>query len=750
VREHGGNVATVAEAVEWLDCACSGNARVFPVVDNDPASRIAQIHRLNRALLSHARFGRAVEGSLAVGAIAYDGHATSELPPRFHWFGIKATGESATDAARLATQLNRVGGNPSCEPWVASATRGIFDAALSGDADPTPGDVFGAGLGFLSDRLEDPRADMMAACRALDAALESSTLLSDGGVLGLDAPRPQARALLAAAWIQRLASTVPCVVVIDDLHNASSFLAHLVSRLQAMPARVLLVLAVPTEENIACSDRTPSGSLEATERATVHDAGGCSDIEAMVGQAAVEARTNASRVVGLLSDVEPKLETLDSDSYREALRLRVAAARVLLCLGEIGRAREFLLPIETAWMAEPIRANLDLLSHLPRAMARRSVAILANLHAVAVLQETVPHSAALAHVQMARLELLDRLNRLSGADDSKALAASALSIFQAHNDDIPQHGWTAERWMAMVEMHTGNTTAAVNSLRELHARQRAVVDHSDPSLRATTLALGRALLAAGEPCEALPFFDELVLLLPQELTNNPELLEARHWRASCWIALGGEADAAPEMGEVVRLREIELAVDDDRLLASRHLLGSALARTGQLELAIAEFDRVINERRNIDVLNAPALLDARASRASCLTLLGRTDEAVAELDEIVDAVSTLSIHGTRPILAKALTSRAVCLLGVGRWLEAIDDLDVLIDTLVSTGPSDALALLYARHQRAVCSHSLGYAHAALRDLNEIVTQTEGWPPSNPFVDAVALLREQLFAASPSS
>jgi hypothetical protein len=38
--------------------------------------------------------------------------------------------------------------------------------------------------------------------------------------------RPHDRALVAAAWIERLAATVPCVVVINEVHRAGSVLAR--------------------------------------------------------------------------------------------------------------------------------------------------------------------------------------------------------------------------------------------------------------------------------------------------------------------------------------------------------------------------------------------------------------------------------------------------------------------------------------------------------------------------------------------
>jgi tetratricopeptide (TPR) repeat protein len=603
--------------------------------------------------------------------------------------------------------------------------------------------VFAAGLGFLSDHLEDPRSDMAAACRALDDAIESPALVCDGGTLGLDGPRAHARALVAAAWIERLATAVPCVVVLDDAHLAGSFLVHLISCLRATTARILLVLAGAPEQGTLGAMSISTGMADHTEP------DGDSAVSTVVARMVAEAAANPSQAVPLLSDIEPLLEPVDRDSPSEALKLRVAAARVLLHVGEVDRARKLLAPIESQWMAEPIRENLDILGRLPSAMARRSVAVLANLHAIAVLHATVPNSAALGHVQLARLDLLDRLNRLPVADDAKALAQSAVAIFRSRAEDIPYDRWTAERWAAVVEMHTGNRTTAVTALRALHDQQRTVVESDDSSFQATTLALGRALLVADEPGEALLLLDELVLALQADSVNEADALEARHWRAACWIALGREADAAHEMQDVVERRAHTLAADDDRLLSSRQVLGSALARSGNLELAMTEFDRVIREREQTDVVEAAARLDAQASRAGCLTFLGRTDEAIAELDEVIEMVAARPTPGAGAILAKALSSRAMCLLAAGRWLDAIDDLDVQIDTL-STGPADALALLYARHQRAVGSQALGYAHAALRDLNEIAKQTDGWPPNDPFVDAVALQRSQLFSASSSS
>ena len=241
----------LVELVEWFEdtVAIGGQSRAVAFVSNDAVQRLETLHRFYELVVSHPRFGGAWPSSLPSGCLSPTlvARTLAGIPPRAVWIGVSASGEELAEPAQVEHQLSQLRMFPDIAEWVQYAAEREFPAALTGLPTEGAGDLIARGFGVLTTE-ETNTTRMGIAMRALDEAVRSVRALPDAGVLGIDAPQLEARALLAAGWVQRLAQHTPVVLVIDEAHRAGPFVQQLVRYVLQLPSRVLVVLAGQPEE----------------------------------------------------------------------------------------------------------------------------------------------------------------------------------------------------------------------------------------------------------------------------------------------------------------------------------------------------------------------------------------------------------------------------------------------------------------------------------------------------------------------
>ena len=442
----------------------------------------------------------------------------------------------------------------------------------------------------------------------------------------------------------------------------------------------------------------------------------------------------------LLEQAVPLLAASGDDPATDCLRL--AAARIALHSGWVQLALDALRPLDETWIKPEIRAQLDDFAAMQDrpGLVARSVAVLCQLHAIAVLRAVMPNSEALGLMLLQRLETLELVDRLDTAPDAGSVAGEAVALFSQIAENVPYGQWRARRLQAWHAVVAGDAVVGIGNLRGVLADQQAALTPLDRAIGETMLSLGRAHLANGDFDEALRYLDSAINVLSASTESTENRAEwARHWHAVCKLNMGQPLDAAHELGNLIEALA-NRPPNDELLVASRQALGSALARSGEFDAALRVLDDVVTVRLTLDMPDAPRVLRARYSRASCLTFLNRHEEAIVELNAVIaDATNSPAAGDTT---RRAMNDRALCLLMTGQIPEALADLDVVVALAAAIGPPDDPSLLRARHQRAVCLEMMDRGADALTELDLVIAGAGPWS-TDPVVAAAIERRRAL-------
>ena len=782
----------VEELLEWFeDVADSGVCHVVSVAEED-TTRLGVLHAFYKGLVEHPLYGGGWPPNLPAGRLApQPADAPALEAPRMLWLGIRGSAEPISAAGQLVDQLEHIdqlGQRFSPEARSGQTSFDEFRGALEWRDVVGAGDALQQAFALLGGSSGNRLGDVAAVARVLHTAVTGVPLLADGGALGLDGAGLRTRALLASAWLQRLARELPVALVIEGADDAGPFLVELVDQLQGASTRVVIVLAGPskTQTDRGNNDALPAlseapgldpwaravalaqwGELErAITAAPVSTpwqrfvraawsslAGGqADDLPAPLAvSAAGEFDAAKSRIVAglllaphdstraavLLRDGVEGLGPPSDDPHDDTHRVRIAAARGLLMVGDLDGVDEAVAGLLRLLPATAMK-QLELLGEwraLPGVVAR-SVAAIENMHAIAILRALVPRSAALGHLLLARLELLERLGRLGTAADAASTAAEAVEAFEGAGPANRDELWRARRWTAWVAVRRGDPVAAGADLHELLNEQTEALGAQDPRTLSTSEWLARCLLEAGQVADALRRLEVLIAYrLLHGAPGDRDVVSAQHWLGVSLAKSDRHVEAAVPLTDVVAARARMLPADDEGLLASRQALGSALTNTSRFEEALVQLDEVVARRLLLDVPDAPRVVAARHSHASSLMIAGRHAEALGELDELV-AIRTEQLEPDDPLLLHVRHDRAVCLLFAGRWQEALLDLDEVVARREQALGAGHVFVLIARHQRATCLRALGRPEDALAELNAVLARANSWSGDDAFRDTL--------------
>ncbi len=467
--------------------------------------------------------------------------------------------------------------------------------------------------------------------------------------------------------------------------------------------------------------------------------------ETLVVQAAVLARRHPATARAKLARAIERMGAFDRDATGDDLaRVRFAAARVSLSLGDLEGVERALVPAGRYWLTERTNGELDRLDQWRRqpGFVARSVDVIANLVAITTLRHHVPDSISLGHFLVGRLALLEKLDRLGIADDSRYVADEACTAFARFRFEQPVDHWNARAWCGWVHHRRGDTDGALRELDALAAEQARLVGLTAPERLRTLARKGRCLVDAKRFAEAHDLLHEV----RDELAANPTadqalLAEVRHWHAETIAAAGDFVSAGYEMSGVVAWRAANLPPDDEDLLSSRHRYAFSTLRTGAASLAAAEMREVVTHREQLDLPDSPRLLAARLSFGAYLMQLGRPEEGIGELQEVVHHRSE-ALAASDPLVVDARAELGSCLLVLGRFDDAFGELDEVVRQREAAGCTDEFPYLVIRQQRAVCLRSLGRFDEADRELDAVAVAVASseLPADHPFAQHVQSLR----------
>lgn len=261
--------AQAGELVEWLeDVVQRGAPLTVSLGECNDHTRAGALRRFYSQLAEHRAFGGAWPVELPAHGLVPDVPPTVlGGAPGFYWLAVSSSPEPLAEQAQLAEQLSQYINLPEPVAWLDMAAVGGFKAVLYPHDFESIGHRIDCALAMFGAPVDEIATGVRAATRALDELVNSAPLLRDGGALELDAPRAEARALVLAAWIERLANLAPVVFVVDDVSGASDFLRKLVDLISHSRARVLVVLAGRSRDDALSYDSVHSPDLVRTAAA---------------------------------------------------------------------------------------------------------------------------------------------------------------------------------------------------------------------------------------------------------------------------------------------------------------------------------------------------------------------------------------------------------------------------------------------------------------------------------------------------
>ena len=241
-----------------------GVAQTVSIVDVDPVVRWDVLHGFHQGLVGHPRYGADGPLRLPTGSLT----APTTTPPspgdrRMVWLGLRASPEPIAEAVQLAEQLDALGEQTGADAWSALTGFGEFRPAVEWRGFHGAGDSAAQAFAFLGGAGGRSATDVAAAVRVLHTQLTGVPLLPDGGALGLDGPGLRARALMAAAWVRRVADELPVALAIDGAHAVGPFLVELVRQLHETSAAVLIVLAGAADHSAPSASDSLAGPFSA-------------------------------------------------------------------------------------------------------------------------------------------------------------------------------------------------------------------------------------------------------------------------------------------------------------------------------------------------------------------------------------------------------------------------------------------------------------------------------------------------------
>ena len=180
----------------------------------------------------------------------------------------------------------------------------------------------------------------------------------------------------------------------------------------------------------------------------------------------------------------------------------------------------------------------------------------------------------------------------------------------------------------------GQPTEAVSWFRRVLDGRASVLGPDHPAAIAAKVSLGRALVAVGQPGEAATMLEEAVA--GSELVRGAdhiETLAAREEYAAAAQAAGRPAEAIRSYRHSLADRErIQGPKHPDTMAASLGLADAYLAG-GQTKDAIAQYKRVLSDREGLLGPNHPDTLRVRGSLASAHFTAGRMGSALQLYEE---------------------------------------------------------------------------------------------------------------------
>ncbi len=775
------NVETsVIELVEWFEDVSAGKtgSRLITLVSDDACDRLGTLRGFYSALASNPQFRPAWAPALVRGSLIPDFQSAGFAPPaNFTWLAICATDEPEAEAVQLLEQLEGLGHVSSTPAWVQACRSEIFQSALGPALVQNAGDAVDHAFSVLGDSDRPLATRVGAATRELHGLVSHERLLADGGALGRSGPGPQARALIAAGWLQRLAHDAPVVLVVDEAHKAGPFLISLVDLALNADAPILVVLSGESDDSARSRAHVDRPAANGKPTRQLGGAFDTVDGHAVEIQSLPSGRSGATlallataltsglftaahfrRAVSATDTADPEsmlAELLDGDWIRRVGNdvfafmndgrrtaaqqhahetmtddaLDLGSGRICLPRPDVGEERELSALIEHRAAAGHSR-DPDQLWRFANLLARYG----AIERAASVVADTVRTPLERATVSSWTND--DSLERLAPSDDAAALILEGALLAGRYPADAKSRLARALQLPSMAEQNDETSSSRVAAARVFLAMgDTAGVDIALDGRAAELLPADiSARLISLSQWRSMPGVVSRSVDAMASLTTIDTLRAVVPGSAALALALVGRLELLERLGRLDTAAD-SLAIARE----ARHILSNstqrrpettwravqwlswAYQRRGDMATALVLLNQLLVEQTALFPEEHPAVLTTLLWRARCMLESGDLIAAHQEIDLVLnERTRTLSDHD--PLLIDAHHWHAEALARERNYAAAAEELADVVANRAQTLAADDEDLLTSRHRFGSALANAGRHGDALRQFSEVIAR----------------------------
>jgi len=778
----------VEELLEWFeDVAASSTSQTVSITDADATSRLDVVRGFYEGLVEHPLYGGGWPQPLPPGAIAPHSNETSGCESRrMVWLGVRASAEPIAEAVQLAAQLDqldridqldqldqldRIGPSSGRDPLNSNATLGEFRGALACRDIHDAGNPVEQAFALLGCSTEGRASDVAAAARVVHAALSGIPLLADGGVLGLDGPSLRSRAVMAAAWLQRISGELPIALIIDGADDAGPFVVELVHQLHDTSVPVLIVLAGAPERSASPVDGSLAGPFHALRAAPVParvlppgEAGVVGALLTTVASGGVFTRAHVAACRAAVA------ATLSADTLLEALGATGWLCQLTDDVFSFSSAEAWHAAREQAAGLAPLAAidvariaaarqiargrgdgGLALLLHAPLRSSWARASTLARWGELGRAVTSAPSSAPTATPWQQFVGVAWSRLASDGSDDLAPLTVSAAGESDAATSSI----------LAGLLLAPRDSRRAAALIRAGVAGLGAAEDNPHDDGHRARVAAARGLLMLGDldgvdealagllrwlPAAARDQLEQLSewRAVPGVVARSAATLENLHAIAIVRISvprtpalghvllarlellerfgrLGIAADAASVAAEAIDAFRGTGPASRDQLWRARRWAAWVALRCGDPSTAAADLHALLHEVTEVVGALDPRSVSTSEWLARCELEAGRLDDALPRLQSVVAA---RLLHAA-PADAELLSAQhwlGVCLARSGRHADAVALLGDVVSARTATLSADHEDLLASRQAFGSAMVNTGRVDEGLTELDDVVAR----------------------------
>jgi tetratricopeptide (TPR) repeat protein len=264
--------------------------------------------------------------------------------------------------------------------------------------------------------------------------------------------------------------------------------------------------------------------------------------------------------------------------------------------------------------------------------------------------------------------------------DDARLTGSAVEHWRrlaAYVEQVSGHPDTAAvtARLAAAYLAAGQGAEAATWFRRVLAERTRVLVYGNPAITDAKVSLGRALLEARQPAEAVVVLTEAVG--ESERFGLPGTLAATDELADAYLSAGMVPEAIGTLQRVLAARERQNGPRDPGTLATREQLAVALLTAGKAKEASTHSKKVLADRELVLGRTHPDTIAARALHATISHAVGRIPAALQLIDDAcADSVAVLGAD--HPDTLSRRVSMGHIYYAAGR---VSDGITVLRDTL---------------------------------------------------------------------